>query len=209
VQAVEQQKPWAQKPELHSAAAPQAAPMGFLPQLPPMQVLGDVQSELAVHDVLHALVPHTYGSHEAVVTAAQVPVPLQVRAGVNVVPLQVAPAQTVPAAYRRQPPAPSQVPSVPQLVAPLSVHCPSGSCPTGTSVQVPVLPESAHDRHVPVQLELQQTPCWQSPESHSAAVVHTAPRGFFEQTPPLQTLGETQSVFVLQLVRQVPLMPQL
>ena len=59
VQAVAQQKPCAQKPELHSAAAPQAAPIGFLPQLPAMQVLGDVQSALVVHEVLHAEVPHT------------------------------------------------------------------------------------------------------------------------------------------------------
>jgi hypothetical protein len=57
VQAVAQQKPCAQKPELHSAAAPQAAPMGFLPQLPVMQVLGDVQSALLAHEVLHAAVP--------------------------------------------------------------------------------------------------------------------------------------------------------
>jgi hypothetical protein len=57
VQAVAQQKPWAQKPELHSAPAPHAAPMGFLPQLPPMQVFGEVQSLLLVHEVLHAEVP--------------------------------------------------------------------------------------------------------------------------------------------------------
>jgi hypothetical protein len=39
--------------------------------------------------------------------------------------------------------------------------------------------------------------------------VHTVPSGFFEHTPPLQTFGETQSLFVLQVVRQVPLVPQL
>lgn len=207
-QAVTQQKPWAQNPELHSAAAAQAAPIGFLPQLPEMQVLGATQSALEAHVVLQAPVPQTNGSHEAGVAATQAPMPLQVRAGVNVVPVQAAPAHTVPAPYRRQPPDPSQVPSVPQLAAPLSVHWPSGSWPTGTRVQLPALPDSAQERQVPVQLELQQTPCWQRPESHSAAVVQTVPSGFFEQTPPLQTLGDTQSLLPPQLVRQVPAMPQ-
>ena len=56
------------------------------------------------------------------VAAWQVPVPLHDRADVSVDPVQLADAQVVPAAYRRQPPVPSQVPSVPQLGAPLSVH---------------------------------------------------------------------------------------
>jgi hypothetical protein len=56
------------------------------------------------------------------VTVLQVPVPLHVRAGVNVEPVHVAATQVVPAAYRRQPPLPLQVPSVPQLGAPASSH---------------------------------------------------------------------------------------
>jgi len=109
----------------------------------------------------------------------------------------------------RQPPAPSQAPSVPQPEAPLSVHWLSGSWPTGTSVQVPPLPVSAQDRQVPVQLELQQTPCWQRPDAHSAAVVQGAASGFFEHWPALQTLGDAQSLSVAQVVRHVPLVPQL
>ena len=42
--AAEQHLPCAQMFELHSAPAPQPAPIGFLPQLPPMQVLGARQS---------------------------------------------------------------------------------------------------------------------------------------------------------------------
>jgi hypothetical protein len=98
---------------------------------------------------------------------------------------------------------------VPQLAAPLSGHWLSGSAPTGTSVQVPALPASAQERQVPVQLELQQTPCWQRPDAHSAAVVQAAASGFFEHWPALQTLGAAQSLSVLQVVRQVPLEPQL
>jgi len=60
VQAVAQQNPCAQKFELHSAAAPHAAPMGFLPQLmAALQVLGDVQSADVAQLVLQALVPQT------------------------------------------------------------------------------------------------------------------------------------------------------
>ena len=56
------------------------------------------------------------------VAVPQVPAPSQVRGGVNVVPLQVEAVQVVPVAYLRQAPPPSQVPSVPQVEAPWSVH---------------------------------------------------------------------------------------
>jgi hypothetical protein len=59
VHALAQQNPCAQKPELHSAAAPHAAPIGFLPQLMALQLLGDVQSAVVEQVVLHALVPQT------------------------------------------------------------------------------------------------------------------------------------------------------
>jgi hypothetical protein len=104
---------------------------------------------------------------------------------------------------------PSQVPSVPQLAAPLSVHWFSGSAPTGTNVHVPAVPVSAHERQVPVQLELQQTLCWQRPDAHSVPAVQARPSGFFVHAPALQMLGAMQSVSLVQLVRQVPPVPQL
>ena len=64
---------------------------------------------------------------------------------------------------------------------------------------------AAHDRQVPVQLELQHTPCWQSPDAHSVAPVHVVPSGFFVHWPALQMLGAMQSVLVAQVVRHVPL----
>jgi hypothetical protein len=134
---------------------------------------------------------------------------LQVRAGEYVDPVQLCAAQTVPLAYSRQPPAPSQVPSVPQLGAPLSMHWFSGSPPTGTNVQVPMLPERAQERQVPVQLELQQTACWQRPDAHSVPPVQAVPRGFFVHWPALQMLGEMQLLSIVQVVRQVPAGPQL
>ena len=97
VQAVAQQIPCSQKPELHSPAAAQVAPIGLRPQLPLLQTLGDAQSAAVVQVVLHAPVAAGVGRAADVVAVWQVPVPLQVRAGVNVVPVQVAAAHCVPA----------------------------------------------------------------------------------------------------------------
>jgi hypothetical protein len=141
------------------------------------------------------------------VPAAQLPVPLHTSAGVYVTPEQVDAAHIVPAAYRRQPPAPSHAPSVPQPGAPLSAQWSRGSAPAGTGAQVPRLPASAHERHVPVQLELQQTPCWQRPEAHSAPPAHAVPSTFFAHCVPMQTLGATQSASVAQARRQLPFVP--
>jgi hypothetical protein len=140
-----QQKPCAQNPDRHSPATPQATPSAFFVQVPPLQVNGDTQSALVVQVVLHAPVPQANGSHAELVAVWQVPVPLQVRVGVKVDPVQAAATQVVPAAYRRQAPEPLQNPSVPQAAAPLSVHWFRGSWPAGTLVQLPTVPVSAHD----------------------------------------------------------------
>jgi hypothetical protein len=76
----------------------QALPIGSLPQLPPTQELGDAQSAVEPQVVRHAVVPQPYGAHDDVVAVWHTPLPLQVRAGVNVVPVQVGPAHWVPAA---------------------------------------------------------------------------------------------------------------
>ena len=88
------------------------------------------------------------------------------------------------------------------------MHWFSGSWPAATSVQVPAVPASAHDRQLPVQAEMQHDPCSQKPLAHSVAAAHVAPFGFFEQVVPLQTFGDTQSEVVAQLVRQTPPEPQ-
>jgi hypothetical protein len=54
VQALLQQKPCAQNPELHMAAEVQAEPIASLPQLVPVQLAGEVQSALVEQVVLHA-----------------------------------------------------------------------------------------------------------------------------------------------------------
>jgi hypothetical protein len=72
---------------------------------------------------------------------------------------------------------------------------------------MPRVPASAHDWQPPVQLLLQQTPCWHRPDAHSVPLVQAVPSVFFEQTPLLQTLGGTQSADVMHMVRHVPVGP--
>ena len=134
--------------------------------------------------------------------------PLQVRADVSVEPVQLAATHCVPAAYRRQAPMPLQVPSLPQPAAPASVHWFSGSAPLGTLVQVPSVPATAHDRHVPVQAPMQQKPCSQKPVLHWAGAVQATPTGSRPQLVPEQVFGDAQSAVVPQVVRQAPLVPQ-
>jgi hypothetical protein len=191
--AVAQQTPCAQNPVPHSGPDPHATPTPFLAQLPPMQVNGATQSASTVQVALQAFVPQAYGSHIEVVAAWQVPVPLQDRDDVSVDPVQLAVAQVVPAAYRRHAPAPSHVPSRPQVDAPWSVHWFSGSWPVGTLVQVPAVPVSAQDWHVPAQAVAQQKPCSQKPVMHSEGAPQAMPVGFFVQAPATQTLGAVQS----------------
>jgi hypothetical protein len=103
VQAVEQQMPWAQMPELHSAPEAHALPFGLpLPHVPAgsVHVLGEAQSLVLAHVVLQTLlvVSQPYGSQRELVTVLQEPVPSQVRAGVSVDPVQLPATQTVPLA---------------------------------------------------------------------------------------------------------------
>jgi hypothetical protein len=96
-QALLQQTPCAQKFEVHIAAAVHGWPIASLPQLPPTQLAGEVQSALVAQDVLQApFVPQAHGSQSVVVTVLHDPAPSQKRDGVSVSPTQVADAHCVP-----------------------------------------------------------------------------------------------------------------
>ena len=157
------------------------------------------QSALDAHDVLHDRGPQTYGAHDVVVGALQVPVPLQVRGLVKVVPVQVGAAHWVAAAYRRQPPAPLQKPSVLHESAPTSVHWLNGSWPADIGRQAPSDPCSAHDEQMPLHALPQQTPCSQKPDMQSLAAMHDAPVGFLPQLPFTHRFGARHSAWVEQL----------
>ena len=135
-QAPAQHRLFTQKPDMQSPPATHWPPLGALSggtQLPPMQL--GVEPEQARVSVMH--VP------DALQTFALTEVPL---AHVNV-------SQVVPAAFRRQPPLPSQ----PSEQA-LSLHVPSVA-PTGRFAQVPSWPATAQDLHEPPQALAQQRPC--------------------------------------------------
>lgn len=132
------------------------------------------------------------------------PVPLQVRAEVNVEPVQLAATHCVPAPYSLQPPPPLHVPSVPQVAAVWSAHWSRGSCPAGTEAQVPTEPVRLHDTHVPEQAVEQQTPCAQKPELHMVPEVHGDVMGSLPQLMLTQLLGDEQSALLAQgIVLQV------
>src|SRR5262245_33333864 len=158
----------------------QAAPMGERPQLPFMHSAGVTHSLLPEQVVRQSPpAPHTKGAQGREDPAMHVPTPSQVDASRRVEPVQLPAAQTVPWAYLRQAPAPSHMPSLPQLVAPSSAQSLAGSVPAGTGEQVPNLPAMLQAWQAPVQAVSQQTPSTQMPLAHSPGAVQSAPIDFF------------------------------
>jgi hypothetical protein len=203
-----QQTPCWQKPVAHSLLPRQAAPADFFTQVPPMQTKSVPQSLDDVHaDRQVPLPPQAKGSQARVAPARQTPLPSQRRLPLSVPAVQLVAAHTVLEGYLRQAPAPLQVPSLPQVAAPLSAHWPSGSWPAGTVEQLPAVPGRAHDLQTPSQTVPQQVPCSQKAELHWSAVVQALPRGFLPQLPPTQVFGVAQSASVLQVVRHISTVP--
>jgi hypothetical protein len=136
-----------------------------------------------------------------------VPLPLHVRSVEAIPAAQAAPTHTVPFAYMRHAPEPSQLPSKAQVDVALAAHWLSGSEPAVAVVQVPSEPARPHERQMPVQAVAQQNPCAHTFELHSPSPVHVMPLGFLPQLPAVQTFGDTQSVAwvpTVQLPRHAP-----
>jgi hypothetical protein len=145
-----------------------------------MHIAGETHSLLPEQVVRQSLpLPQTNGAQGSDDPAMQVPTPSQVDASRRVEPVQLPAAQTVPWAYLRQAPAPSHIPSLPQLVAPSSAHSLAGSVPAGTGEQVPTLPAMLQASQAPMQALSQQTPSAQIPLEHSPGAVQSAPIDFF------------------------------
>jgi hypothetical protein len=87
-----------------------------------LQTFGGLQSASPAQVVLQVVAPQAKGSHGVDAAARQVPLPSQVRAAVCVPVLQVAATQIVPLAILRQAPAPSQLPSLPQVEMAMDAH---------------------------------------------------------------------------------------
>src|SRR3954471_19505783 len=111
-----QQTPSAQKFEAHCDPALQMAPSGFGPQLPfthlePTQSLSEAQ----VARQMPVVALQLNGAQMTVGPAVHVPRPSQTRPPLTAAPSQAPGAHVVPRTKLRQAPAPSQVPSRPQV----------------------------------------------------------------------------------------------
>ena len=107
--------------------------------------------------------------------------------------------------YFRQPEAPSQVPSVMQLDAPLSMQTCRGSAAfAGVGLQTPIDDGRAQLRQAPPHASSQQTPSTQKVLTHSVPALQGCPLGFGPQLPLWQTFGATQSPSLAHLATQAP-----
>jgi hypothetical protein len=122
--------------------------------------------------------------------------------------LQAPPPHTVPAGYLRQPPVPSQVPSVAQLEGGCAMHMPRVSAPPAAiRLQRPGCGPAAHVRQAPAQASSQQTPSLQIPLAHWAAPLHGCPSPLAPQLPFMHAgASPLQSSAVWQLPVQAPLL---
>jgi hypothetical protein len=132
-----------------------------------------------------------------VVAAAQAPAPSHRRADVKVEPVQLPAAHCVPLMYLRQAPAPSHVPSLPQVDAAAIGHCDAvtGGLPAAIGVHVPRLVAIEQDMQVPAQALLQQMLLTQNPVAQSPPIPdgHGPPGGILPQLMFTQVLPDTQS----------------
>jgi hypothetical protein len=184
-----QQVPSTQLPEPHSPPALQAAPSAFLPQVPPPHT--PTAQSLSVEQRSRQVFPfgsHLNGLQDWLPLAGQNPLPLQKEAGES----SAAPAGQEAARHRvlvphwRQPPAPSQRPSLPQLLSAAGAQLAWGSAPpAGTFSQRPCDPGNAQLLQRSPQAELQQTPSTQKPEAHSGPLLHELPSLLVPQRPLL------------------------
>jgi hypothetical protein len=120
-------------------------------------------------------------------------------------PEQVSGAHTVPTLYLRQPPLPSQRPSVPHVVAPWSAQTPFVStAPAASGVQWPIVEASAQLWQAPAHASSQHTPSTHRLERHSAAAAQVTPRFFLPHWPFTQAWPLSQSLSVAHDCVQAP-----
>src|SRR5204862_7228236 len=141
LQATLQHRPSLQNPEAQSALAAHTAPRGLGPQLPLTHLTPPEQSASDVQAAKHLLVfgSQSNGAHTVAGPGLQRPAPSQTLTLPTDEPSHVPALQTVPEAWRRQAPAPLQVPSSPQVEGSAIGHelTVRGGKPLGTNEQVP------------------------------------------------------------------------
>jgi hypothetical protein len=160
-----QHTPSAQKPEAQSSFLPHFAPFIFKPQLPFTHCCPGAQSLDCVHVSKHAPLASSHENGAQIVDGAglQCPAPSHASSSMTATPSHWPALHTVPETQRRQAPAPSQVPSQPQLPGSDFVHAfgSRGTVPATRDVQVPMAPTAAHVLQASPHAVLQQTPSTQ------------------------------------------------
>jgi hypothetical protein len=173
-----QQIPATQNPDAHSAFRVHAAPP-MTWQRPVLSHAEPGQSASVVQLVRQVALAgsHRYGAQMTAGPARHAPRPSQTFCPTTALPSHEPAAQTVPMARRRQAPAPSHVPSFPQVNATSTGQAPAvrGGLPLGTAPQTPTLPAVLQRMQSPVQAVLQQTPSAQKAVTHSSANRHGWP----------------------------------
>jgi hypothetical protein len=192
VQPSSQQIPSAQELDVHSTPAAQPSPRFFLGvHVPLAQKYPDTQSASLPQGTLHLPAAQACGAQFIGDAAGHSPLPSQRRSGDKVLPSQDAGTQTASVPQRRQAPAPSQVPSAPQVSWPVAVQSSSGSRPAWTGAQAPSLPPVSlprHDRQPPPQASSQHTPSMHWPEVHCPPLRHGAPLARFLRSSAASTV---------------------
>jgi hypothetical protein len=193
----------------HSSLVEQWAPSGFLPQVLPTQLLGGTQSLFDVQVTRHADAPsHMKGEHICVPPPTlQLPAPSHVLASVpeDAPPGHAGGTHCVPACHLWHAPAPSHLPSLPQVEAAVTPHWPLGSVAfAATGEHVPSVALSVHETQGPSQRALQQTPCFEHtrPDEHWLLAVHGPPFGSRPQEPLMQVALGAQSALAVQVALQ-------
>jgi hypothetical protein len=192
----EQQAPSTQLPDVHCPPEVQAAPSGFRPQLPPLQV-PELQSPSPLQVCRHtpAAESHLKLPHDWVCMAGQAPAPSHLASSTAVLVLegQLFSRQVVLVPHLLQLPPASHLPSLPQLVGALATHIPAGSTvPAATFLHVPTDPVTLQLLHWPLQALSQQMLSTQKPEAHSVLPEHDPPLLVLPQLVPVHTLGGKQ-----------------
>jgi hypothetical protein len=167
VQALLQQKPSAQNPDVHWLAALHEPPFAFLAtQAVAEQKSPAMQSVSAAQVILHAGDPHTNGAQLLVAAVGHAPAPLQLAAAVAMPLVQLAVRHDVVDDARAQTPPTAHAPVLPHTEPVMQRE---SVVPAVMAAQVPLVPPvfaAEHALHAVVQALLQQNPSAQNPDVH-------------------------------------------
>jgi hypothetical protein len=169
------------------------------------QVLGEAQLIawlVTVQEFVHTLLTQAKGVQFTSAGVTHLPWPSHCEGGVSVAaPEQLAALQALPFGVEAHAP-PTHLPVVPQvLVWVVTVHLPWGSGElSGTSTQRPAVAGRLQAMHTSPHALSQHTPWAQKPEAHSLPKLQLANKSLGPQDPPVQALGGTHWLLLVQLV---------